>query len=488
MFKKRQFLHSVKWVLVSNWGREGILSLVTFILAAILGPTDFGTVAIAYIYIAFVQMFVGLGFNATLIQKKDLNESHLDSVFWLVVILSLLLMAISIALSGWWANINHSVQIKAVICSLSVLIPIQGLIIVQQALFHRKMDFKSLALRDNVSAFAGGVIGISMALWGFGVWALVGQQLSRALLSLLLLWKLSDWRPSFKFSPSHAKETLNFSFKVFVGRIGDYFQGYSDALLLGVFLGPQAVGLYRLATRIMRIPVALVSRAIHVVSLPQFSQFQDNTIELKNTLLFCLRGSTIITIPVVMGLSGASDLVMAVIGPKWLPASKVLMILCIVGFVMSMTLFTGTLLQAIGKPGIQTTMTWCLAITNAVFFVAVGILFRKSSITEQIVLFAASRALVYTVFLPVNLFIASRYTGITLNDILRNVGPSVVTGSLIFLGIILLKSVNVFELTSPIFALAFAVGFSFLLWIGATLLLDRQIRQQVFGVLSKSSF
>src|ERR1700693_5637783 len=180
MTSNKSFLNAVKWAYTGNWGERAFSALFTFILAAILGPRDFGTVAIAMVYITFLQLFLDQGFMAELIQRKNLEPEHLEAVFWMDMVLGLLLVGASILLSGWWAAKNHAPEAaKGVISALSLCIPIQGLAAVQGAILNRNMDFKALSIRSNIAAFVSGVIGIGMAFAGFRVWALVGQQIVR---------------------------------------------------------------------------------------------------------------------------------------------------------------------------------------------------------------------------------------------------------------------------------------------------------------------
>ena len=141
------FRRAVKWAYVMSLGDKGLSALTMFVLASLLGPREFGIVAMALVYIEFIQMFLDQGFVAAIIQRKELSTRHLDSVYWLVLALSLLLSAVSIACSKWWAALNHVPELALVLCALSISIPIEALTVVQKAVLHREMDFKSMSLR-----------------------------------------------------------------------------------------------------------------------------------------------------------------------------------------------------------------------------------------------------------------------------------------------------------------------------------------------------
>ena len=148
MTSNKSFLNALKWAYTGNWGERAFSALFTFILAAILGPHDFGTVAIAIVYISFLQIFLDQGFMAALIQKKNLEPEHLDAVFWMDLVLSLFLVGMSILLGGWWAARNHAPEASSLISVLSLCIPIQGLAAVQGAILNKNMDFKALSIRS----------------------------------------------------------------------------------------------------------------------------------------------------------------------------------------------------------------------------------------------------------------------------------------------------------------------------------------------------
>ena len=173
MAPRRSFGYALKWAMVMNSGTRGIATAVTFLLAALLGPGDFGLVAVALIYIAFVRMLLEQGFITAIIQREQLDDEHLDSAFWLNVAWCLILAGVSFLTAGWWADVNNMPDLEDVIHVLSILIVVEGLGIVQHALMERQLDFKRLALRSNLSVLLGGAAGVPLALAGAGVWALV---------------------------------------------------------------------------------------------------------------------------------------------------------------------------------------------------------------------------------------------------------------------------------------------------------------------------
>src|ERR1700736_6556441 len=150
------FRNAVKWAYVMQGSEQGLNALFTLVFAAILGPKDFGLIAMAMAYILFVKMFLEQGLVSALIQRKDLTEQHINSVFCLNLVVSVVLMLVSVALGRWWALLNHVSLLFPIISVLSLSIPLEGLTIVQRAMLQREMDFRSLSIRSIAATIAGG--------------------------------------------------------------------------------------------------------------------------------------------------------------------------------------------------------------------------------------------------------------------------------------------------------------------------------------------
>jgi PST family polysaccharide transporter len=422
---KSSFVRAVKWSYILNWGERAGSALFALILAAILGPKDFGIVAIAMTYLMFIQMFLDQGLVAALIQRKDLGADHLDSVFWMNLSLSAVLMGLSILLSGWWARVNHIPQAGLLISTLSLTIPIGGLTIVQQAILHRNLDFRSLALRANASVLAGGLIGLGMAFAGCGVWALAGLQLTSSLVALGLLWKLSDWRPHFRFSAKAIKELMGFSTAHFAAQLATFADTQTAGILLGLFFGPVAVGLYRLAERFSNAVLSVATSSLQTVSLPKFSQLQDQPDELRRSALFFIRMSAIVTLPALAGLAAISHPLMLALGTKWVPASSVLAILCMVGMATMFTYFTGPLLQAISNPHYMAILEWVRTALDITVLVSVALWVQHMSLERQLVGIALGRLVAgVCVVMPVYIFVLLRFGRIPLRSFFAAIVPA----------------------------------------------------------------
>jgi O-antigen/teichoic acid export membrane protein len=420
------FLSALKWAYTGNWGERAFSSLFTFILAAVLGPRDFGVVGIALIYIAFLQMFLDQGFMAALVQRKKLEPEHLDAVFWMDVVLSLFLVGVSIVLSGWWAARNHAPEAGRLISVLSFCIPIQGLAAVQGAMLSRKLDFRALSIRSNTAVLVSGVVGIGMALAGFRVWALVGQQITRDLTALILLWRLSPWRPRLEFSAKHLRELAGFAGSNFMAQLAIFAEMQASSVLLGLLFGPVAVGLYRLADRLVSGIVAMATTSIQAVSLPEFARVQNHPAELRKSALICIRLSSTVTLPVLSGMAAVSRPLMATLGPNWIPAADALRILCLIGMSVVFSCFTGPLLQALSRPHHLAALEWARMAIGTTLVVTASLLLRTSPVDQQLMGIALARCITMTCLVaPIFLYILMHLGEISLREMISSVAPSV---------------------------------------------------------------
>jgi O-antigen/teichoic acid export membrane protein len=448
---------SLQWAVALSWGERAITMIFTVILAAILGPEAFGIVAMALVYLAVVELLLEQGFLTTIIQREQLDRAHLDSAFWVNLAWCLVLAAASFALAGWWAGVNDVPQLEEVIQVLSILVVVSGLTIVQQAYLQRNLEFRKLAIRANVAALVGGVVGLALALSGAGVWSLVAQQLTTGCTSLLLLWAVSEWRPSFNFSRVHARDLLGFTSGVYLANVGGFVNRRSDTLLMGLFFGPTVVGIYRLADRFVDSVLELTMRPVGLVSLPHLSQLQRDPEALRRTVARFIRIAILTTLPAMLLLASCSDYVLAVVGPEWEIGSDALKLLCVVGIVKGLVHFTGPLLFAVARPFFRATMLWFLAGVSVLTVVVVGYVLSDASAQRQLAGMSGARAAVFlAIVVPLNLLIIWRVARLRPRSFLPYLPAPLAAGISAILAVEALTQAGALESVPPLLALGVA--------------------------------
>ncbi|MEA5529739.1 lipopolysaccharide biosynthesis protein [Dolichospermum sp. UHCC 0684] len=351
MSLKQKAITSTIWSICQSWGTQFISLIVFSLLARLINPENFGLIALASTFLAFITIFLDQGFSTAIIQRKELEEEHLNTAFWTNIGIAGLMTLITIVLAGEVANFFNQPNLTPVIRWLSLSFLIGSLNSVQTAIFQRKLDFKPLAIRSLIATLTGGVVGISMALMGCGVWSLVGQQLTNGLIQAIVIWWASDWRPKLSFSERHFRDLFSFGINIIGINILGFLVTRSDNILIGYFLGPVALGYYDLAYRLFMVVTGLFVGVITSTAMPIFSSIQEDLPRLRNTLYNLVELSNTIAFPVFLGMSAlAPELIVVIFGKHWEASIPVFQILNIAGLLYGGFYFNAPLMMAMAKP------------------------------------------------------------------------------------------------------------------------------------------
>ncbi len=351
---REKSIKGVMWSGFSQGSRQVIQLVITVILARLLSPDDFGLVAMADVLISFLAIFTEMGLSSALIHKQDINERHINSAFWINLLFGIVLACLFLLSAPLISNFYHSQKLRLIVNALSINLIISSFGIIQLALLTKKMEFKKIAVRDVTAVSISGVAAIYFAAHGMGVWSLVLQSIILTSTNTLLLWVVSDWRPRFVFSISSLKEILPFSTHLTGFNIVNYFARNIDRVLIGKFLGSEALGIYSLAYKLMLVPLQNVSWIISKVMFPALSAIQHDLEGVRVAYQKMCKAISLITFPMMFGLfSLAPELVTIVFGSKWEPSIVIIRILCICGLFQSIHTTSGTILLSQGRSDIQ---------------------------------------------------------------------------------------------------------------------------------------
>lgn len=355
------------WSFLSQGGRQVSQIVITTILARLLSPNDFGILAMVTVFTNFAMIFSEMGVSSALVQKQDTHERHYYSAFWLNILVGIGLMLIFMAASPLIAWFYKKPELKPILCVVAINFLFSSFTIIQQAILTKEMDFKSLAIRDIIAVVLAGTIGIILAYHGFGVWSLVYQLISFTLINALLLWILSPWRPRFEFAVSDIKDILHFSANLTGFNVLNYFSRNIDQLLIGKFLGTEALGYYSLAYKIMLYPLQNISWVISKVMFPAFSKIQGDLEKVRINYLKMVKAISLVTFPLMAWLfSVAPELVTVFLGEKWKPIIFLIRIFCFCGIIQSIHTTCGGLLLSQGKPEIHLRLGFFSAVLNTI--------------------------------------------------------------------------------------------------------------------------
>lgn len=340
----------VKWSSISRIGGQGLQFATTVILARLLLPSDFGLIGMAMVVIGFVEVFRDLGTSAAIIQRQELNDSILSSIFWCNVGFALLCALVVCLLSPLVVMFYKETRLTPILLGLSLCLLFSGAGVLHSALLQRNLAFNVLAKIELTSAFIGAGIAIVLAFYGAGVWALVFQGLFTSLASTALLWSRSAWRPSLIFSWPEIRSVSGYSLNLTGYRVFNYLARNADYLLIGRYLGATDLGYYTLAYQIMLYPVRNITAVISRVLFPLFSKIQDDNLRFRNAYLKICFAIAIVVFPMMAGVWIVSKyLILAVFGQRWEPVILLLLILSPLGMIQAIGATVGSIYQAKGR-------------------------------------------------------------------------------------------------------------------------------------------
>jgi len=370
---RQKAANGILWSVIQKWGRAGI-SIVTFVvLSRLLAPEAFGLVALATAFTTFVEIFLDQGFSAAIVQRVELDPEHLDTAFWVNILTGLLMTVAGIAASGLIAQFFHEPRLASVLRWLSLTFMLSAFSSTQVAILQRRLAFRSLAMRSLAATAVGGVVGLSMAFAGFGVWSLVGQDLASGVAGIIILWRSSDWRPGLNVSKKHYKELFTFGVSIVGNNALNVLLRRSDDLLIGYFLGPTLLGFYTIGYQLLLVIIRLVTEVTNTVAFPAFSRLQREPERMRRAFYNVTQYTSLLAFPVFIGLATlATEIVPAFFGEKWMPSIPVMQILSLIGILQSVLFFNASVIRASGKPSWELGIMFLNTVCNVIgFFIAV---------------------------------------------------------------------------------------------------------------------
>lgn len=360
MTLKTQVAKGLKWQAINIGGRQ-LLSLVVFTtLARLLEPSAFGLVGLIGVYLGFIGMFADQGIGAALIQRKDLEPEHMDTAFWTNIGCSVFLCLGTIAFAGPVSTLLGDVHLASLLRWSSISLVITALSAIHSTLLIKAMDFRAATIRTLIANTVGGVIGIWMALAGYGVWALIFQQLSTAIAGTIFLWSISPYRPSFRFSIRHFRDLSSVGWSIFATSFLWFFTSRLDQVVIGRFIGIPSLGLYVIGNKIPDMAKTLTHSPLDGISLPALSRLQDDHKRMCETMYKGMELNATVSFAIFMGLAAiSSDLVPFLFGNKWAAASIISSLLSLYALANLLGVFFHASLLASGGAGRYVILSVC---------------------------------------------------------------------------------------------------------------------------------
>ena len=318
------------WRFAERIGAQGFRFLVELVLARQLMPDDYGLIALVTVLITILNVFVDSGLGNALIQKKDADDLDFSSVFWFNIGWCLILYALLYFFSPAFASFYGRAELTKILRLLGLQVIISGVKNVQQAYVSRSLQFKRFFLSTLGGTFVSAVIGIWMAYHGYGVWALVTQQLVNTLVDTLILWVTVRWQPGLIFSFQRLKTLFSFGWKLLASALIITTYNEIRQLIIGKKYSSSDLAFYNRGDKLPQLFVNNVNTAIDSVLLPIMSKEQDDRIRVKLMTRRSIQISTYLMAPLMMGLAFVGEpIVRLVLSEKWLPSVPFMRVFCI---------------------------------------------------------------------------------------------------------------------------------------------------------------
>lgn len=347
---KKQTVSGLKWNMLLQIFGQGATLIVGLVLMRLLDPEEFGLIGMVTVFSGFLSVFKDFGLGSSIIQKKSIVEIDKHTVFWAILVLGIILSAMLLLVAPLLPYFFQEGKITRIAIFLSPIFIIQAFGNIHESLFKKKLRFRELFYAGVISILISGLLALFLAFKGFGVWALVTQQITLHSVNTIILFVLSDYRPRFFFSYSILKEHIGFSLPL-VGRDSmNYWSRNADNLLIGKYLGTLQLGIYTRAYSIMMLPISRISGMIASVLFPSFSIIQDDISKIKSIFLKILRLIAFIVFPLMGGLIiGSEHFILVILGEEWIAMNEVLKVLAIIGAIQSTTTLNGNIYLAKAK-------------------------------------------------------------------------------------------------------------------------------------------
>ncbi len=406
------------WSFVNQGGAQLLNLFITFILARLVTPDEFGTIAMVTVFTGFAIRFVDFGFSASLIQKKEINQKDINTVFFFNITFGIVLTTLFFFLSPLIANFYDVAILNILTKVLSFIFVITALSGVNKAVIRKDMNFKLSSIFSLTALILSSSLAIIFAYMGYGVWSILIKILSREVFISLLyfIFYPVNQRPVFN------KNSFNSMFKMGRNVAGEsminYWSRNADNLLIGKMLNSGALGVYSKAYAVMMLPLTNFSRVIAKVMFPSFSLIQDNIPEIKRIYLNATKVIAFLTFPMMGGLAVVSrEFVLTAFGPGWEEMIPLVSFLSILGASQSILSLNGTIYNSLNKSHIAFRISLVFGLLNVLGFY-IGI--KLGGLMGMVIIYTS----IGVIGAIPNFYFAGRLINVSILEMLKNLSNS----------------------------------------------------------------
>lgn len=416
---------SLFWKLVEKTSTQVIQLIVTIVLARLLLPADYGMLAMVTVFITIMNAFVEGGLGTAIIQSKSLDDVDCNSVFFLNIVLSVTLYTMVHLISPWIAHLYGSSEIIIILRVYAIMIIVSAFSVVQSALLYRRMMFKLFFKKTILSLILSGITGMTMAYFGFGVWALVVQQIMNKLTLCFMLWNTVKWFPKFKISLKRLWGLLKFSVNVLINNLLETVYNQLRCFIIGIKFTSADIAYYNKGEQFPAMVATSTDFALQGVMLSAYSKGQDDYTHVKSMLRRTIKAGCFILMPVMAGFAASAEpMVKLLLSDRWLPCVPYMRIICIIYAFQTIRTSNMHAVYGIGKS------RTVLKINVISKLIGIAILTAAAQISVMaIAVGAALSSLIMTVIYAIP---GAKYFGYTLGEQIGDIFSSVMLSTMMF--------------------------------------------------------
>lgn len=347
-------LTNVGWSFAQRILPQCVTLLVSIVLARLLAPEDYGSIAIVNVIIAIGDALVIGGFGNALVQKKEAKATDFNSICWVSMSLSVAIYAVIFICAPLIAKFYSQDILTPVIRVMGLKFIFSAFNSVQTAYVQKKMMFRKLFLSTVGGSMVSSVVGIAMAFSGYGIWALVAQYMTNAVIHTVVLFFMIDWRPKFEISWKSVKELWDYGAKVLGATLVYTIRDNIRTLLIGKRFSSSDLAYYNQGQKFPALLVTDIVAALGNVLFPVMSKNQTDTEKVKALMRNAIRISSYVLLPAIAGMFAVSEtFVRVILTDKWLPCVPFLQIMCLIYSTRSLSTIFQKALLSIGKSNLN---------------------------------------------------------------------------------------------------------------------------------------
>lgn len=347
---KSKTLKGILWSAIDKAGVKAVSFIVSIVIARILSPADYGVIGMILVFIVIANIFIDSGMSQALVQRKHRSAEDMATAFYFNIAISVICYIVLFFSAPAIANFYSVPLLVTILRVLGLNIVIAAFATVQRANLLAKLDFKTIAVVNICSVTVSGVAGIWMAYAGYGVWALVGQQMSSIFTSSCVFWLFGKWHPTAPFSKESFKKLWNFGSKLLATGLVSTIIREINSVAIGRIYRSEELGYYTRAVQTSDMVAITTNEVINAVTFPVLSSLQDNREQMVSVYSRMLGMTAFFIFPIMTGLAVvARPFISVLLTDKWLPAVVLLQWLCFARMFTPISSLNMNILNAIGR-------------------------------------------------------------------------------------------------------------------------------------------